>query len=552
MKRTKRILSAALALFMLVCCMPAVASAESKLDGLTIVAFGDSLTEGTLWWNNNNLDTYPDILQKNFPNSTVINAGQRGDSTYNALLRYKTDVLAQNPDIVIMCFGMNDQAWEIQYERPVQTLERYRVQLVEMLRAFQEAGADVIFVTPNPVYEAAYTPTAYNNYEYGLMDEYCNEMREIALEYGCGLVDINYEIELRGVSTYVSSDGIHQTVVGHALYAECITNYLKAAYDGENAAKATVNYKNENGDIIGSYDYIGAAGANIILATPSHLGCATLSEDIATVLKDGDVFSMTFENEMILSRNKNYTTTAPNRGDGNSVNDDGLRLVDGLKSNTDPGTSFYSGWNKTEQGFVEVTVDLGEAKKSNVYRVYGANGHWGISQMDKITVAVSDDAVNFGEEIAVSSEKVKICDGKTIDGNATVMYSVTATPEQTQNARYIRFRIYPSVYNAFVWIDEVEVIYDASLESSVDVPPVDDPDDVKVFALGDINMDGTVNQYDYILAKRAHFNTITFNENQKLLGDMDSDGDNDQYDYILIKRIHFKNYSTDKTVEIAL
>ena len=72
------------------------------------------------------------------------------------------------------------------------------------------------------------------------------------------------------------------------------------------------------------------------------------------------------------------------------------------------------------------------------------------------------------------------------------------------------------------------------------------------YALGDINMDGTVNQYDYILAKRAHFNTITFNENQKLLGDMDEDGDNDQYDYILIKRIHFKNYSTDKTVEIVV
>jgi len=72
------------------------------------------------------------------------------------------------------------------------------------------------------------------------------------------------------------------------------------------------------------------------------------------------------------------------------------------------------------------------------------------------------------------------------------------------------------------------------------------------FSIGDINMDGTVNQYDYILAKRAHFNTIIFNENQKVLGDMNEDGKNDQYDYILVKRIHFKNYSTDKTVEIVV
>jgi len=74
----------------------------------------------------------------------------------------------------------------------------------------------------------------------------------------------------------------------------------------------------------------------------------------------------------------------------------------------------------------------------------------------------------------------------------------------------------------------------------------------KAYALGDINMDEKVNQYDYILAKRAHFETITLNDNQKLLGDMDENGKNNQYDYILIKRIHFKNYSTDKTVDIPL
>ena len=85
-------------------------------------------------------------------------------------------------------------------------------------------------------------------------------------------------------------------------------------------------------------------------------------------------------------------------------------------------------------------------------------------------------------------------------------------------------------------------------------PPVDPPVDpeTKTYALGDINMDDTVNQYDYILAKRAHFNTITLNDNQKLLGDMDENGKNNQYDYILVKRIHFKNYSTDKTVEIEI
>ena len=74
--------------------------------------------------------------------------------------------------------------------------------------------------------------------------------------------------------------------------------------------------------------------------------------------------------------------------------------------------------------------------------------------------------------------------------------------------------------------------------------------ETKTYALGDINTDGTVNQYDYILAKRAHFNTVTLTDVQKRIGDMNGDNLNNQYDYILVKRIHFKNYSTDKTVEV--
>jgi len=63
-----------------------------------------------------------------------------------------------------------------------------------------------------------------------------------------------------------------------------------------------------------------------------------------------------------------------------------------------------------------------------------------------------------------------------------------------------------------------------------------------LFLLGDINTDGEVDQYDYILAKRIHFNNYTPTADQALRGDVDKDGDNDQYDYILIKRHHFGNY----------
>ena len=59
---------------------------------------------------------------------------------------------------------------------------------------------------------------------------------------------------------------------------------------------------------------------------------------------------------------------------------------------------------------------------------------------------------------------------------------------------------------------------------------------------GDINDDGDIDQYDYILAKRIHFKNYTPDSAQAIRGDVDNDGDNDQYDYILIKRHHFGNY----------
>ncbi len=296
--------------------LPIIASAESNLDGKTIVCFGDSLTQGTLYWVNSGLDVYPDLLADNFAGSTVINAGVRGDSTYNALLRYKNDVIAKNPDIVIICFGMNDQAWEVQYDRPIQTLDKYESQLTTMITDIKNAGADVILVTPNPVYEAAYTPTAYNNYEYGLMPEYCDAMRKLANELGCGLVDLNLEVSKRGISAYVSSDGIHQTAAGHKLYSDCITAYLKAAYDNVNRSRITVTYKTAGGNRIASGEYIGAAGARIRIIAPDIVGHQASTKLLETMFVTGEMeLPLTYISDLEIALAKAGTAYANSYGE---------------------------------------------------------------------------------------------------------------------------------------------------------------------------------------------------------------------------------------------
>ena len=60
--------------------------------------------------------------------------------------------------------------------------------------------------------------------------------------------------------------------------------------------------------------------------------------------------------------------------------------------------------------------------------------------------------------------------------------------------------------------------------------------------LGDVNENGEIDSLDYILLKRAFFNTFKLNEQQTLNGDINGNGEIDSLDYILLKRAYFGTY----------
>ncbi|MBR6562698.1 MAG: dockerin type I repeat-containing protein [Clostridia bacterium] len=60
--------------------------------------------------------------------------------------------------------------------------------------------------------------------------------------------------------------------------------------------------------------------------------------------------------------------------------------------------------------------------------------------------------------------------------------------------------------------------------------------------LGDVNFDGAINQYDYILVKRHYFGTRLLAEEEMQPADVNIDGEVNQYDYILIKRHYFGTF----------
>jgi acyl-CoA thioesterase I len=74
------------------------------ISGEYIVALGDSLTEGVGATPGN---TYPDELSR-LIGEEVLNAGQSGDTTEDALERLDRTVFFKNPRIVIVLLGGND------------------------------------------------------------------------------------------------------------------------------------------------------------------------------------------------------------------------------------------------------------------------------------------------------------------------------------------------------------------------------------------------------------------------------------------------------------
>lgn len=91
-----------------------------KEGPITIVAFGDSVTHGALLNEINYETVYWNLLRnkilavRNYVPVNVINAGIGGITATGSVERTDKHVLAHNPDLVIVCFGLNDVAGELE------------------------------------------------------------------------------------------------------------------------------------------------------------------------------------------------------------------------------------------------------------------------------------------------------------------------------------------------------------------------------------------------------------------------------------------------------
>lgn len=210
-----------------------------------IVCFGDSVTQAVPYCAPE--DTFVAVLERrlNFrvqPDVAVTcyNAGVGGENTAEGLARMDSDVLAREPHLVTVEFGLND----IRYE-PEKSLseEQFAANLLTMHERLTAAGGQVIFMTPNPIVNVFHNYSKNTDFyqRWGGCNELCaiyaEVVREVARELSAPLCDIYaafvrkaVEAEFFGetlswsdlsvLSRFIcAGDGVHPTAAGQELIA---------------------------------------------------------------------------------------------------------------------------------------------------------------------------------------------------------------------------------------------------------------------------------------------------------------------------------------------
>ena len=202
-----------------------------KEGPITIVAFGDSVTHGA--FKNGEIDyeaVYWNILKKKISNVrnyipvNVINAGIGGTSASASVQRIEKQVLAHNPDLIIVCFGLNVNG----------DLDEYLSALRSIFEKCSMSEADIIFMTPNMLNTYVADDTAQVHMEYaavtaeyqngGRMDLFMSSAVKLAEEVGITVCDCYSEwkklSETQDVTQLLINRINHPTKEMHHLFAD--------------------------------------------------------------------------------------------------------------------------------------------------------------------------------------------------------------------------------------------------------------------------------------------------------------------------------------------
>ena len=189
-----------------------------------IIFFGDSITQAGV-----NKGGYIDRVQ-NFINQRSLQqkyelagAGIGGNKVYDLYLRMEDDVLAKDPQTVVIYVGIND-VWHKTSSGTGTDLDKYEKFYVAIIKKLQAKNIKVAVCTPTVIGEKKDNANPQDKD----LNTYSEVIRRLAVKYNCVLIDLrkafaSYEQANNTdnkESGLLTSDRVHLTDTGNQLVAD--------------------------------------------------------------------------------------------------------------------------------------------------------------------------------------------------------------------------------------------------------------------------------------------------------------------------------------------
>lgn len=189
-----------------------------------IVFFGDSITQAGAN-KGGYIQRIDSMLKVSGKNSgyELIGAGIGGNKIYDLYLRMEEDVLAKNPDIVVIWVGVND-VWHKRTSGTGTDPDKFLRFYNAVIKKLRDKNIIVVLCTPAAIGEK----TDFTNELDGDLNKYASFIRDLATKNDCGLIDLrksflDYNLKHNAAnkeSGILTTDRVHLNEKGNQFVAE--------------------------------------------------------------------------------------------------------------------------------------------------------------------------------------------------------------------------------------------------------------------------------------------------------------------------------------------
>jgi lysophospholipase L1-like esterase len=196
-----------------------------------VVFFGDSITQAGAKPGGYIVKMKEALEQKAMGSQfDLAGAGIGGNKVYDLYLRMDDDVLAQNPDVVVIWIGVND-VWHKVTSGTGTDPDKFEKFYSAIINKLLDRHIRVILCTPAVIGEK----TDFTNQQDGDLNAYSQIVRNLAQKWHCGLVDLreifhNYELKNNPgnkESGILTLDKVHLNDAGNQLVADKMLEALQ-------------------------------------------------------------------------------------------------------------------------------------------------------------------------------------------------------------------------------------------------------------------------------------------------------------------------------------